>query len=536
MDRLSASEPKAFLRWLQDETFFSLCSRQHRLLGHLDASSTLAWLYGSGHCPVTHDFPGNFSALRADVKYRWGDVASIINDHTILPLFYAFQSKEQIDSVVKKMESPSIGSLKYRLGLVTGGFGAEHPLKACTACIAEDQNAHGVAYWHLSHQFPGVIQCPTHGLLLRESTVNRQWSGRFRWALPDPQLLEPSKHPASSDITICGFGAAVLELATFGKSSRFDPLIVCAAYGEALRGLGFSRKERTGATASFLKHALRLQGYTPLSLLPTTQHAASVFISQMTRKPRSCAHPLKHLTLITWLFGGLSPFIEACERLSFTRAELGSILTDSNSAPTVLSRLKIALPDNQCPARRPKKLKPHIRKNIVELLSEGNHKKKICYEFNITICTVNRILRSEPGLRRLWTEKQLEFNLSQHRKEWIRTVAAWPELSAEKIRKKIPRAYGWLYRNDRIWLMSKTKKMPSGCCGNNSNVDWLQRDKKMLDLITSKIIEKYGKLDGLKIKIRDIYSEVPSLFRSLEKRERYPRTRALLEKIIAESL
>ncbi|MCK9707585.1 TnsD family transposase [Pseudomonas syringae] len=535
MDRLCASGPKAFVRWLHDETFFSLCSRQHRLLGHLDASSTLAWLYGSSHFPVTHDFPGNFSGLRADVKYCWGDVASIINDHTILPLFYAFQSEGQIDSAFKTMESPSIGSLKYRLGLVTGGFGAEHPLKACTACMAEDQSTHGVAYWHLSHQFPGVIQCPIHGLLLRESTVNRQWSGRFRWALPDPQLLEPSKHPESSDITICGFGAAVLELATFGKSSRFDPSIVCAAYGEALKGQGFSRTERTGATASFLEHTLRLQSYTPLNLLPTTQHTAAIFISQMTRKPRSCVHPLKHLTLITWLFGGFSPFIEACERLSCTRAELGSVLTDSNSTSTILSRLKIALPNNQCPARRPKKLKAHIRENIIELLSEGTHKEIACYEFNITVCTVNRILRSEPGLQRLWTEKQLEFNLSLHRTEWIRTVAVWPELSAEKIRKKIPRAYGWLYRNDRIWLMSNTKKMPRGCCGNNSNVDWLQRDKVMIDLITSKLIENHGKLDGLKIKMRDIYMEIPSLFRSLEKRERYPKTRELLAKIIAGS-
>ncbi|MFA0997945.1 TnsD family Tn7-like transposition protein, partial [Pseudomonas syringae] len=202
---------------------------------------------------------------------------------------------------------------------------------------------------------------------------------------------------------------------------------------------------------------------------------------------------------------------------------------------TILSRLKIALPNNQCPARRPKKLKAHIRENIIELLSEGTHKKIACYEFNITVCTVNRILRSEPGLQRLWTEKQLEFKLSLHRTEWIRTVAAWPEFSAEKIRKKIPRAYGWLYRNDRIWLMSNTKKMPRGCCGNNSNVDWLQRDKVMLDLITSKLIENHGKLDGLKIKMRDIYMEIPSLSRSLEKRERYPKTRELLAKIIAGS-
>ena len=228
MIRPIASEPDAILYWLKDETFYSLCSRQHYFLGHLDTSSTLAWLFGSSRYAMTHDFPGNLDALNNHTATFWGDVTSIIHEHTILPMFCPFQSKAQIDAVESAMRSPSIGSMKYRLGLLTGRFGAEHPLKACTSCIAEDRIAHGVAYWHLTHQFPGVVLCPTHGLPLRECMVNRPWSGRFRWVLPCEEWLEPDKPPATSGDVLFRFGAALLDLAAYGNSIHFDPLIVSA--------------------------------------------------------------------------------------------------------------------------------------------------------------------------------------------------------------------------------------------------------------------------------------------------------------------
>ena len=33
------------------------------------------------------------------------------------------------------LKGDNLGSIKYRLGLITGRFGAEHALKACSCCI-----------------------------------------------------------------------------------------------------------------------------------------------------------------------------------------------------------------------------------------------------------------------------------------------------------------------------------------------------------------------------------------------------------------
>ncbi len=157
----SRSSPQAPTRtpvtnWLPDETFYSVCSRQHCILGNTTPSATLAWLFGSPAAGTCHDLPYNLGALNAAARAAWGDSHSIINAHTILPFFLPFRTEEHAHQAKQTMEGPQLGSLKYRLGLLTGRFGAEHPLKACTRCMATDLSEYGCAYWHLSHQYPGV--------------------------------------------------------------------------------------------------------------------------------------------------------------------------------------------------------------------------------------------------------------------------------------------------------------------------------------------------------------------------------------------
>src|SRR3546814_4771453 len=47
--------------------------------------------------------------------------------------------------------------------LLTSRFRANHPLKACPACMTKDLDDHQTTYWRLDHQFPGVWHCPVHG-------------------------------------------------------------------------------------------------------------------------------------------------------------------------------------------------------------------------------------------------------------------------------------------------------------------------------------------------------------------------------------
>ncbi|WP_167389866.1 TnsD family Tn7-like transposition protein [Pseudomonas rhodesiae] len=158
-------------------------------------------------------------------------------------------------------------------------------------------------------------------------------------------------------------------------------------------------------------------------------------------------------------------------------------------------------------------------------------KQDICDKFDITICTLNRIIREE-GLKYKRKKIELELNLQTYRSTWTNAVSLKKDASAKKIRCVIPETYAWLYRNDREWLNTQIRKLPSGRCGNNSRLNWDERDVSLVSLVETALKESAQKPDGAQIKMNDIYRLVPILYRSLEIKDRYPKTRALIREII----
>jgi hypothetical protein len=525
------TRPDPILRWFDDETFFSLCSRQHQFLGHLDTSSTLEWLFGSSPRSISHDFPSNLSSLDPRVTALWGEPTSIIYDHTILPLLIPFQCRDRIDNAVLAMKSPAIGSMKYSLGLVTGRFGAEHPLKACTSCMREDRLTLGVAYWHLTHQYPGVVLCPAHEVLLKECIENRQWSGRFKWVLPSEELLLDSSLPSPSDAAVNvlrRISQAVLELASYGKSRCFDPTIANMVYKDEIDRLGTSTEVMAHIATSFAEYASLINTYQPFNSLPSSQAKASAFLAQMSRKARGYSHPLKHLVMITWLFGQLSRFIEAYDQ----RGETEQLSLNGTAGVKKVHQPPCSGKPIALNKRKPQKPRTAGRGAFLESLESGEAKDKICSRFNISIATLNRVLSSDPLLKSLREKKLNQENLEKYREQWIGAANQNSYMCTNELRTRLPSVYAWLYRNDRNWLLEKNSHLPCGRKGNYSHTDWEARDIELRDLVNSKLIHTYGECEQLKISKSFLYSLVPSLSRLLEKRTRYPKTRLLLKGLL----
>jgi hypothetical protein len=396
--------------------------------------------------------------------------------------------------------------------------------------MAEDRTAHGIAYWHRAHQFPGVLLCQQHGSELIECTINRQWSGRFKWVLPDEKYLE-SRHPIlPSSSMLFSIRDMILALAAVGRSFFFDATLISALYKERINVMRASSAEGWNAASCLVTHISELQQCPPFTCLPTTRKAAEDFITQMLRKPRGHCHPLKHLTFIHWLFGGFSTFYEDYARFSAMRC----MACEAVSAQVTDLALPPSAPVSngyQSVIRKPKKIKPKIRAMIISQLHSGISKKGICSMFAITVCTLNRILRSEPGLKASWDVKQFAQSQLRHRSEWTDVLARNSGSSPNDIRRIIPSHYAWLRRNDRSWLNDQIKAMPSGRIGNNSAVDWDQRDTTLYELVSATLSKEYGELDNLTVLTQDLHRLIPSLSRALAKRNRYPQTRALLAQI-----
>lgn len=509
---------EADVEWLRDETFFSLCSRLHLLSGNLRPGATAARLLSLSERCIKHDLPCGMDAFEQNSSSRWGDARLIIEQHTIFPFFAPFQSQVAINDALIRLRSPVMGPLKYQFGLVCGGFGADHPLRACMSCMKRDIELWGVSYWHLDHQYPGVVICSRHMEALCECTRNRRWCGRFSWTLPEETTLRDMDYGALTNEEQQKLGLlsdACRDLASIGLNQHFDPVVVADVYRRSLK--------KDGAPKCLLAHLRPLRRFHPYGELPDTAEVAGSFIAQMVRSPRRHVHPLKHLVMLTWLFGDVPSFAqcyEECFKELATSALRDEIIQQPEDfAPT---GVMTGVP-------RPKRLKPELRVVLLRRLTEGVAKQLICDEFQISISTVNKLLRSEYGVQESWSSQQIALGQADHRSRWFDLLKLFPTLPLTEFRKKSPSLYAWLYRNDRKWLSLQTAQMCKPRRSRPARVDWDSRDDCLLRQLRAELIRKYGADKDMHLKQSQIFALMPRLAQRLERRDRYPRTRAYVK-------
>jgi hypothetical protein len=521
--------PDTYLNWLEDECFFSLCSRQHIFWTNSSPQETLASLF---ECPIdtySHDFPRNLNSLNKNAISVWGSAQEIIDEHTIAPTFFPFQSLEHMTALKEAMKGESLGPIKYKIGLITGRFGGEHPLKACSECIISDRRTYGVAYWHLSQQLPGVTICPIHNCFLRESKENRQWSKAFSWSIPSESILIESGPLAFNDDVFEAFkivSDAATKLGKLGDRTRYEPEPVAQVYSAAMVRLGKSGREKNAAAQSFAHYCSMLRKHPQFSSLPDSVMCAIAFTSQMSRKPRGYCHPLKHLVLISWLFGSIELFISAYEHQAEQRANIKNNELPKMEHHKSIQRIK---PVIHTPTLKPKKVFEEVRNRVLDILRSGTSKAEVCLDFGISISTVNRLLRLNPAIEEVRNYRVKFGKNEQQRKKWNMAVIENPGFCVNKIRRLIPNIYAWLYRNDKVWLSKQAKSLPSGRSGNNSKIDWKSRDEELCARIKDVIIN--GDLNLVHLWKYELYQLVPGLYSALERKQNYPRSRALLAKV-----
>lgn len=526
------------LQWFTDETLFSLCSRVHSFRGAWKFSDTSSNLFGARYGGALHDFPNCLDAFVARSSSCWGDAESIISDHTIAPFFAPFQTQENAQLLLKAMRSDHLGGIKYRLGLLTSRFGGYHPLKACPDCMSADVLAVGVAYWHLSHQYPGVHICPTHGRLLSEHMYKRAWAGRFSWVLPRLELLSPPSEAAITSIDIevlLALTRASIRLSNVGFHQNLAPYLVTSAYREAI-GQNGKCTPTLDAVENFREFAAPLKSLPIFQSLPDNNQSARSFLLQMLRTPRGPLHPLKHLALIVWRFGDLDKFLSAYDQVQRTESASTSdfdLGPDSPTEPVVPDRPAACSAQLNQRVLRPKVLKTGIRSELIELLQWGTPKADLCRRFRITVSTINKLLRADPILQSAWVLAHHQQLLSQHRSRWLRACECSKGLSTNNFRQRSPSTYAWLYRNDKAWLLAQTATLPSGRIGNNSCIDWAVRDSELEKLVREKLRETFGQEGGLELTRYQLYTLVPSLPTALQHSGRYAKTRALLSAVLS---
>lgn len=564
------------VRWLPDETLFSWCSRYHELAGNGLASATCTQLFGRRRHGAAHDLPSELEEFVSRSFGSLGDVEALIRDRTLLPFYLPFKAERLCGQAEQCMRTGGIGSLKYRLGLLTSGLGAAHPLKACSRCMLEDREAFGVAYWRRSHQWPTAWVCQKHDEPLLASSVKLDQRGRFQFALPDSAALVPWL--MGRDGTSVQTMARWRKLGTFGEALCGAPpgqfakeSAVASAGGTALDRSGWMLASGRVAWRRFedelAAYAADMARLPPFAM-QLDRHAIRVQLGRLIAG-RSVGQPLRSLVLLGFLFESFEAFrdayalaessipaepgLTAPARLTDQKQSAGHRrhggaeravleLIDGAVSATALARRTGVDPSTiaawaakagwQTP-RRPKILDDARRNHAIELLATGAAKATVARAVGISEVSVTRILRCVAGLQERWHEIRFEAARTKARTAWLGVMGAHGALGVSALRRAEPGAYAWLHRNDREWLRSQSAaaaqvRLP----GNHADAKRERADHRYACAIRAAINDRRrADVAGL-LGVENWAITAPGLRRVLRSPQHWPATIAVLREAL----
>jgi len=568
---LSAIHPHFITNPFPDETLFSYCSRHHRISGNARSSDTCMQLFGHRVAGSQHDLCARLDEFSARTQEALGTPSQITLNRTLLPFLVMFRVQEDLDHAIDRLRGNSIGSLKYVLGLLASGFRANHPLKACAKCSEDDLNAYGTSYWHLAHQNPSVLVCPTHGTALAEYQLKANGVDRFLWHLPDDvistdgRFLTPHRPDVEKLLQLAKLTISAVE---FSRENRFDMERLRRTYlselvrREVLTKGGNLRAKQAAAT--FCAEMDFVSRVPEFSAISTDVAIAAPQLSKILLHPIRQTYPIRHLVIIQWLFGDWETFFSAYsnadgisilpvepadktshegevtpgdsiqERVRTKLIDEGTSLThcakdlklNLKSVMLIATRLGIRI------ARRAKKLKPDIRTRLVADLAGGMDKKLAAAKFAISVPTVTATLQTEPGLSEKWHTTRRERARAENRGNWQRAISANPSFSLKQLRMIQPSTYAWLYRNDHQWLLDTYELIPPALRTPTSNVDWDARDDALATEVLKTAAELMAANPKRKLSFQDIYRYIPELHAKLGTLSKLPRTQLALEQVV----
>ena len=553
------------LRWLPDETLFSICSRHHQLSKNYKPSTTCQQLFGHKTQGLAHDFPSRINYFVSATEGLLGTADEIIYRHSILPFYLALTPEHIKTSAIAAMRGEGIGHLRWTLGILTSRFRANHPLKACPQCLQSDVENYQAAYWHRSHQLPGVWICPIHSERLLASTIKSTGVERFFWCLPNADELESPFNQGEPNHTqgnelLLKLTQSSIALANLPESFSFHPTRLQQTYLNQLKDLGLVKESGLQIKprelgVQFSNYAQVLRVTPELMALPNTSDEAITFARKMIA-PRGGTHPLRHLAWINWLFEGWDKFFCAYENFpeiisskpdlspsevaieNPKKTELIRLLTNEGLSITAAAkRLEIDFGTAAAWATkagikvptRPSKMTSEIRDEMIKALINGDEKEVIATNHDLSITTVTKLLSTEVGLSEAWHKARFRKAQETHRKVWRAVIFNNPNLGVKAVRVLEPAAFMWLYRHNREWLTEESAKLSKAPPRkNHSNVDWDSRDEALAQQVKEMALKLFEENPHKRILLWMIYQRLPDLKAKLAKLERLPLTKSAI--------
>ncbi|VDL35294.1 hypothetical protein BANRA_04443 [Escherichia coli] len=357
-----------------------------------------------------------FLTARLEQLAGWGleSAEVMLFQQTLAPLFLFFLPT-YADRLKRSMLAGDGAEAHRASQLSLFGCGNSLCLKWCPVCAQQDLRLYGVAYWHRTHQIPGVTACAFHPVLLEKlELVRRQ---RIIAELL-PTLIDQPRVAFDAEVQVARFGFKLLQLVT-GGIPRVDTVLT---YRSKLSELGFITAHHRVRRKSLMEDfCADIKHYRPGPDTPFPRHPHDYrYLSQLL-DPHTSHHPFRHLLFAYWLFrepekmlstkhlcaASLQPISlkslegeisteQQCLQLLRKQYSLSEIYRLTGKSRCYLRRLALL---NDIPLKlKPKKLTGECQKRIIGLAYAGMHRKAISERCGIGIGSVEQVISSQPGL------------------------------------------------------------------------------------------------------------------------------------------
>jgi len=470
-----------------DETLYSWAGFAHARNGVADVREFSRRLYGSPYTALLHDFPANLNTLDTKLDGSLGSPRTLALRHTLLGYFLPALPSDSAEAILRRTLAGAYSDIKFKLGIPASRVGGYHPLKACSACMEEDEKDRGRAYWHVEHQLPSVLACAKHLVLLRWVNDEATPVHRRGWILPrmglDREWIELPK-VAQTQLGRLTHLARLSSAWAGLEPGSLDKRQLARTYQSAFRARGWVTSAGSlrlsrlvSAVRSHFEGLESLPGLTPLTSIRADWPG---LVGSLARSSPRSGHPLKHLLLISMLFEEWGAFAQEYSQHGVAAspsepeklAAIGQgetpieefrrlVQADATSITAAARQLGVSVSTGVRWAKllgiqftsRSKYITPELLESTRSLLRDGKEKDEICLASGISQVSLNRLISSEPTVAEQWRQAREDHARVENRARFVRAVADHQGWTLKQIRALPGSGYMWLYRNDRSWLL-----------------------------------------------------------------------------------
>lgn len=388
---------------------------------------------------------------------------NLLTEQTLAPLFMHYYPHYKAKFITALASSDNYTAIRLSQ-LSSVKERNKFTLKMCLKCIQEDIENFGVAYWHRTHQIPGIESCCEHQLQL----IHINLPNRLKLSIGLPSCLKPIYQTSSYE----SFNLARFAKQILLKQSKHVSIFKIVNYKSMLANLGYVTKvgqiRRVKLLSDFYQFTSRLQ-YPSSNFLPSSDSDFK-YITNLLYGNYS-QHIVKYLILGYWLSqqhsakkASVADNKHPTKRSKSLNRECLSLLKQGLSISAISKKIgksrtyvkAVAYAANMTDLFTPIKLKSSIRNSVISLAWKGFHRCEIARRVSVSTGSVEMLISSVSGLVK-W-RKQCKHD--SKRRRYKCQILRYRQHNPSKIRRDIKRdlnaAFYWLYTHEHQWLDRKS--------------------------------------------------------------------------------